>query len=273
MKSVTQDRLPGIPLLAPSAGLIADFLGRWYGHDFRDRLHIVAEVDSIYYELALGLVHGALIATGAAAQAAVEGRGAGSPGSGSSPWPRASGTRSRSSPASSPAKANAPSTTRSTRSICCGRPSTRTRETAPDPADHDRSQQGRTLPGMPVRRMFYFRMRFASRCDRLDTVRDVTLAFCVTARRSARERGLGKVVHDGCSGRGPWRAGLSSREKQDVPEAGQLVRVRGQQWVVSSVNNSHLAQDELAATRIPGRTLVTLTSGSDDGLGDELTLA
>ena len=37
----------------------------------------------------------------------------------------------------------------------------------------------------------------------------------------------------------------------DVPEAGQLVRVRGQQWVVSQVNNSHQPQDELAATRTP----------------------
>lgn len=59
----------------------------------------------------------------------------------------------------------------------------------------------------------------------------------------------------------------------DVPEAGQLVRVRGQQWVVSLVNNSHRPQDELAATRLPGRTLVTLTSVSDDDLGDELTVA
>ena len=88
--SVTQDRLPGIPLLAPSAGLIADFLRRWYGHDFRDQLHIVAEVDSIYYGLALlrsRLVHGALIATGAAAQAAIEGRLREAPASGSSPCP------------------------------------------------------------------------------------------------------------------------------------------------------------------------------------------
>jgi len=81
--SVTQDRLPGIPLLAPAAGLIADFLRRWYGHDFHTRLHIVAEIDSIYYGLALlrsRLVHGALISTSAAAQAAVEGRLPGDPG-------------------------------------------------------------------------------------------------------------------------------------------------------------------------------------------------
>jgi DNA-binding transcriptional LysR family regulator len=81
--SVTQDRLPGIPILAPTAGLIADFLRRWYGHDFHTRLHIVAEIDSIYYGLALlrsRLVHGALISTSAAAQAAVEGRLPGGPG-------------------------------------------------------------------------------------------------------------------------------------------------------------------------------------------------
>ena len=58
----------------------------------------------------------------------------------------------------------------------------------------------------------------------------------------------------------------------DVPEAGQLVRVRRQQWVVSNVNTSRQPQDELAATRIPGRTLATLTSVSDDDLGEELTV-
>lgn len=67
-------------------------------------------------------------------------------------------------------------------------------------------------------------------------------------------------------------ASLSARNP-DVPEAGQLVRVPGQQWVVSHVNSSRQPQDELAATRIPGRTLVTLTSVSDDDLGDELTVA
>ena len=43
-------------------------------------------------------------------------------------------------------------------------------------------------------------------------------------------------------------------------------------WSAAS-SNSHQPQDELAATRIPGRTLVTLTSVSDDDLGDELTVA
>jgi hypothetical protein len=59
----------------------------------------------------------------------------------------------------------------------------------------------------------------------------------------------------------------------DAPEAGQLVRVRGQQWVVARVSQSRQPVDELAASRLPGRTLVQLTSVSDDDLGEELTLA
>jgi len=59
----------------------------------------------------------------------------------------------------------------------------------------------------------------------------------------------------------------------DVPEAGQLVRVRGQQWVVTGVKHSQQPADELAAARVPGRTLVSLASVSDDDLGEELTLA
>ena len=62
------------------------------------------------------------------------------------------------------------------------------------------------------------------------------------------------------------------RNGSDVPEVGQLVRVRGQQWVVSGVKESRQPVDELAASRLPGRTLVQLTSVSDDDLGEELTL-
>ncbi len=58
----------------------------------------------------------------------------------------------------------------------------------------------------------------------------------------------------------------------DVPEVGQLVRVRGQQWVVSRLHRSRQPADELAATRLPGRTLVGLSSVSDDDLGAELTV-
>jgi superfamily II DNA or RNA helicase len=57
-----------------------------------------------------------------------------------------------------------------------------------------------------------------------------------------------------------------------VPEAGHLVRVRGQQWVVTNVRPSRLPEDEIAASRLPGRTLVSLSSVSDDDLGSELTL-
>jgi DNA-binding transcriptional LysR family regulator len=80
--AVNQQRLPTVPLLAPTAGLIAEFLRRWYGPDHHRHLKIVAEVDSIYYGLALlrsHLVHGALLATHAAARAALEGRLPGGP--------------------------------------------------------------------------------------------------------------------------------------------------------------------------------------------------
>ncbi len=56
------------------------------------------------------------------------------------------------------------------------------------------------------------------------------------------------------------------------PEVGQLVRVRGQQWVVSSVDHSSQPVDELSPSDLPGRTLVSLTSVSDDDLGRELTV-
>ncbi|MDA8045298.1 MAG: DISARM system SNF2-like helicase DrmD [Actinomycetota bacterium] len=56
----------------------------------------------------------------------------------------------------------------------------------------------------------------------------------------------------------------------DVPEVGQLVQVRGQQWVVSAIARSTQPVDELAASVPPGRTMVTLTSVSDEDLGDEL---
>jgi hypothetical protein len=60
--------------------------------------------------------------------------------------------------------------------------------------------------------------------------------------------------------------------RDDVPEVGQLVQVRGQQWVVSTVSRSRQPVDELAAAPLPGQTLVRLTSVSDDDLGEELTV-
>jgi len=55
------------------------------------------------------------------------------------------------------------------------------------------------------------------------------------------------------------------------PEVGQLVRVRGQQWVVSRLSRSAQPVDELSPARLPGRTLVTLSNVSDD-LGEELSV-
>jgi DNA-binding transcriptional LysR family regulator len=82
-EAVSQERLPAIPLLAPAAGLIDDFLRRWYGSGYRHQLHVVAEADSIYYGLAIlrtGLVRGAMICAEAAALAATDGRLPGGPG-------------------------------------------------------------------------------------------------------------------------------------------------------------------------------------------------
>lgn len=74
---VTSGRLPGLPLLAPTAGLLAQFLGRWYGADYRGVLHVVADIDSLNYGLNLlnaQLLHGCLLTTERVADAAVEGR-------------------------------------------------------------------------------------------------------------------------------------------------------------------------------------------------------
>lgn len=63
--------------------------------------------------------------------------------------------------------------------------------------------------------------------------------------------------------------GAASRAPE-APRTEQLVRVRGQQSVVSNASINHQPQDQLAVTWIPGKTLVTLISVSYDDLGDEL---
>jgi superfamily II DNA or RNA helicase len=55
-------------------------------------------------------------------------------------------------------------------------------------------------------------------------------------------------------------------------EVGDLVQVRGQQWIVSDLSESTLPADELAPAVLPGRTLVTLMSVSEDDLGEELSV-
>lgn len=79
-KPVTRAKLPTLPLLVPAAGLLAGFLGGWYGPDYRDQLAIIAEIDTLYYGLNLldaQLLRGCLLTTSRVATAATEGRLAG----------------------------------------------------------------------------------------------------------------------------------------------------------------------------------------------------
>jgi hypothetical protein len=73
---VTATRLPGLPLLAPTAGLLAQFLSRWYGPEYRGVLDVVADIDSLNYGLNLltgELLHGCLLTTERVADAALDG--------------------------------------------------------------------------------------------------------------------------------------------------------------------------------------------------------
>ena len=74
---VTAAKLPGLPLLAPTAGLLSQFLGSWYGPGYRGMLNVIAEIDSLTYGLNLltaELLHGCLLTTERVADAALEGR-------------------------------------------------------------------------------------------------------------------------------------------------------------------------------------------------------
>ena len=81
--AVSVDRLPSVPLIVPSTGgVIMDFLRRWYGSDFRNRLTIVATIDDIYYGLALmrsKMAYGCMLTSVGIAHAAVHGRLPGGP--------------------------------------------------------------------------------------------------------------------------------------------------------------------------------------------------
>src|SRR5215471_3867110 len=83
VRAVSVDRLPGVPLIVPSTGgVIVDFLRRWYGSDFRNRLTIVATIDDIYYGLALmrsKMAYGCMLTSAGIAHAAVDGRLPGGP--------------------------------------------------------------------------------------------------------------------------------------------------------------------------------------------------
>jgi DNA-binding transcriptional LysR family regulator len=81
--AVSVGRLPAIPLIVPSTGgVIVDFLRRWYGGNFRDKLTIVATIDDIYYGLALmrsKMAYGCMLTSVGIAHAAVDGRLPGGP--------------------------------------------------------------------------------------------------------------------------------------------------------------------------------------------------
>lgn len=64
---VRTSRLPGVPLVLPPAGLVADLLATWYGPNYRERLNVVADIDDVHYGLSLlrsGFVRGCMVVTG-----------------------------------------------------------------------------------------------------------------------------------------------------------------------------------------------------------------
>ncbi|MFB7169997.1 LysR family transcriptional regulator [Streptomyces sp. NPDC056254] len=76
-RKVGVERLRNLPLVIPSRGVIADFVEHWYGPDFRAHLQIVAEIDDIYYGLALlrsGMTYGCMLCARSIGEAAVQGR-------------------------------------------------------------------------------------------------------------------------------------------------------------------------------------------------------
>jgi DNA-binding transcriptional LysR family regulator len=76
-KTVGVDRLRTLPLVIPSRGVITDFVEHWYGPDFRSQLQIAAEIDDIYYGLALlrsRMTYGCMLCARSIGEAAVDGR-------------------------------------------------------------------------------------------------------------------------------------------------------------------------------------------------------
>ncbi|MGH8901038.1 MAG: LysR family transcriptional regulator [Egibacteraceae bacterium] len=74
--AVGVERLPAVPLVIPTGGVIIDFLERWYGPGYRNHLHIAANIDDIYYGLALlrsRLTYGCMIVSRSIGKAVVEG--------------------------------------------------------------------------------------------------------------------------------------------------------------------------------------------------------
>ena len=77
MLKVGARRLASLPLIVPAAGIITDFLRRWYGDGYQGRLAIVAQIDELHYGLALlrsHLTDGCMLITRSVAQAVQKGR-------------------------------------------------------------------------------------------------------------------------------------------------------------------------------------------------------
>lgn len=69
--------LPSLPLVVPSSGLIDRFLRGWFGPEYRDKLDIAAEIDTVHYGLQLlgsGLLRGCMLVTRGVGEAAGDGR-------------------------------------------------------------------------------------------------------------------------------------------------------------------------------------------------------
>lgn len=75
--TVAARELHTLPLVVSATGLIPDFLSGWFGADYRGRLDIVAEIDSVQYGFELlrsCLVRGCMLVTKGLSQAAGDGR-------------------------------------------------------------------------------------------------------------------------------------------------------------------------------------------------------
>ncbi len=75
--AVSATRLRGLPLVLPESGVIVDFVKKWYGEDYRRHLTVAAEVDDIYYGLALlrlRLVRGVMLMLDSIVDAVMKGR-------------------------------------------------------------------------------------------------------------------------------------------------------------------------------------------------------
>ena len=70
---VKASELPTLPLVVPGGGVINDFVHGWFGSDYRNRLDIVAEIDSAQYGFELlrsGLIRGYMLVTEGIGEAA-----------------------------------------------------------------------------------------------------------------------------------------------------------------------------------------------------------